>query len=326
MCKNAGKTTVLNHLINTMNQSGLTLGLTSIGRDGEAVDIVTGTSKPEIYINTNTVIATAAGLLQNCDITGEILERLGIHTPLGEIILLRAISDGFIDLAGPSTNQQIVQLSDRLKQYHVDKILIDGAISRKSLCSKKVATAVILCTGASYHKNLSVVVTDTEYTCQLLQLKNIVDESVLTAVKRWQQSKSKREKLLFLAANGEMERIGENDTLVDRLRENRLQELPYVWIEGAITDALMKPILMSNISLKNKVFMVADSSKILLGRESYQKLIQKGGLLSVAEEIKLLAVTINPYSVSGHHFDKTQFQTAMQNTVDVPVLNVLDKS
>ena len=34
MCKNAGKTTVLNKLIAELNESRARLGLTSIGRDG----------------------------------------------------------------------------------------------------------------------------------------------------------------------------------------------------------------------------------------------------------------------------------------------------
>ena len=42
MCKNAGKTTMLNWLLEQGKLQGV-LGLTSIGRDGESTDIVTGT-------------------------------------------------------------------------------------------------------------------------------------------------------------------------------------------------------------------------------------------------------------------------------------------
>ena len=54
--------------------------------------------------------------------------------------------------------------------YGVDKILIDGALGRKSLCSRKVSQSTILCTGASYHKSMATVVRDTAYTCEILQL------------------------------------------------------------------------------------------------------------------------------------------------------------
>ena len=50
MCKNAGKTTALNVLIRGARERGVTLALTSIGRDGEREDLVTGTNKPPIYL------------------------------------------------------------------------------------------------------------------------------------------------------------------------------------------------------------------------------------------------------------------------------------
>ena len=49
MCKNAGKTTMLNWLLTAGHLRG-TLGLTSIGRDGESTDVVTGTEKPGIFV------------------------------------------------------------------------------------------------------------------------------------------------------------------------------------------------------------------------------------------------------------------------------------
>ena len=59
MCKNAGKTTMLNWLLTGGHLRG-TLGLTSIGRDGESTDVVTGTEKPGIFVKEGTLIATAS--------------------------------------------------------------------------------------------------------------------------------------------------------------------------------------------------------------------------------------------------------------------------
>ena len=62
MCKNAGKTTMLNWLLTAGHLRG-TLGLTSIGRDGESTDVVTGTEKPGIFVREGTLIATAKDML-----------------------------------------------------------------------------------------------------------------------------------------------------------------------------------------------------------------------------------------------------------------------
>ena len=67
MCKNAGKTTMLNWML--ANTNGQTLGLTSIGRDGESTDVVTGTEKPGIYVPEGTLIATAKDMLRLGDVT-----------------------------------------------------------------------------------------------------------------------------------------------------------------------------------------------------------------------------------------------------------------
>ena len=73
MCKNAGKTTMLNWLLTGGHLRG-TLGLTSIGRDGESTDVVTGTEKPGIFVREGTLIATAKDMLRLGDTTLEIME------------------------------------------------------------------------------------------------------------------------------------------------------------------------------------------------------------------------------------------------------------
>ena len=65
MCKNAGKTTVLNRLL-SLKANGEVWGLTSIGRDGESTDVVTGTEKPGIFVPQGTLIATAKDMLRLC--------------------------------------------------------------------------------------------------------------------------------------------------------------------------------------------------------------------------------------------------------------------
>ena len=91
MCKNAGKTSVLNEVIKRSHENNESILLTSIGRDGEELDLVTNTKKPEIYIYKNDYIATARDLIKYCDITKEIVESTGIHTPLGEIIIIKVL-------------------------------------------------------------------------------------------------------------------------------------------------------------------------------------------------------------------------------------------
>lgn len=175
--KNAGKTTVLNCLLRLLAADARTAAVTSIGRDGEAVDVVTGTAKPALWVRQGTLLATAADLLRQCDITREILLTTGMHTPLGEVILLRALSDGFVQLAGPSMTGQMTEIIALLQGMGAQTVLIDGAAGRMSLAAPAVSRATILCAGASYGADMDAVVAQAAHICRLLTLPESTGES-----------------------------------------------------------------------------------------------------------------------------------------------------
>lgn len=177
MGKNAGKTTVLNRLIGLMWDDPRVLALTSIGRDGESTDIVTGTEKPGIWVREGTLIATAVDMLRLGDVTPEILDTTGVYTPVGEVVILRALSDGHVQLAGPSIGEQLTAVAQQLYAHGTDIVLMDGAISRRSLAAPAVSEATILCAGASYSPDMEKVVADTAYACALLMLPQSEGES-----------------------------------------------------------------------------------------------------------------------------------------------------
>ncbi len=170
MCKNAGKTTVLNQLIRCLWTDPRILAVTSIGRDGELLDIVTGTEKPGIWIRSGTLVATATDTLRRSDVTREILCATGVQTPLGEVIVFRALSDGTVELAGPSMNEQMAEVIGILREFGADIVLVDGAINRKTMGAPRITEGMILCAGASYHPDMDKVIADTAHICTLLTL------------------------------------------------------------------------------------------------------------------------------------------------------------
>ena len=120
LCKNAGKTTALNRL--RAELEGETLAVTSIGRDGERTDVVTGTEKPEIWVREGTLFATARGMLPLCDVTVEVLGSTDVSTPLGPVGVFRAKSDGYVQLAGPSAVGQLSALARVFRQLGCDPV------------------------------------------------------------------------------------------------------------------------------------------------------------------------------------------------------------
>ena len=99
LCKNAGKTTAMRRLMAELGEERL--ALTSVGRDGERTDLVTGTEKPDLYLKAGDLFATAQGMLTLCDATLEVVDLTDVMTPLGPVAIFRTLSDGYVQLAGP---------------------------------------------------------------------------------------------------------------------------------------------------------------------------------------------------------------------------------
>ena len=313
MCKNAGKTTVLNQIIREATQAGTVLGLTSIGRDGEDKDLVTGTKKPGIYVPEGTLFATADQLaLLHCDVTMEILDTTGMFTPMGQVVVLRAKSDGNVQLAGPSMTSQLAALRQQFHALGAEKVLLDGALSRKSLCGRHVSEATILCSGASYHKNIHTVVADTTHHCRILTLPETEDPDVLALANGDDRA------ITLLTADGAIPLVGK---LEDAMRKTPAKA---VFFGGALTDLALKTLLMSSVPLQGMAFVVRDSSKILVSADTFEKLHRRGIALQVVSSVNLVALTVNPFSAYGFHFDPVELKEKMQQQVSLPVINVME--
>lgn len=289
MCKNAGKTTMLNWLL-AHSGRGRVLGLTSIGRDGESTDVVTGTEKPSIFVPAGTLIATAKDMLWLGDVTKEILVSTGIPTPLGEVIIMRARSDGYVQLAGPSITTQLKSVSQTFFDLGAEQSIIDGALGRKSLGARQVAEGIVLCTGASYHMRMEKVIAD---TVSIYRIMNLPKAQSVPA-----------------APEGTLEQC--------------LKEQGEALVTGALTDSMVLPLLRAGVLRKNRL-VVADPSKVLLSPDTLDKMQLREVRLETAEAARTLCITVNPVSAYGWKFDKDEFRARLQEAVDVPVINVKEE-
>lgn len=318
MCKNAGKTSAMARCIAEWAAAGEAPALTSIGRDGEDTDVVTGTAKPGIYVREGTLLATASGLLPLCDITREVLATTGIGTPMGEVVVLRALSDGAVQLAGPSTVSGLARVRDMLFSFGAPRVLIDGALSRKSLGAPGLSEASVLCTGASCGPDMHEVVRDTAYFVKLALLPALEEAAEARAALEATEARMVllgREALPADAPNlaRALEAHPENDTRC-------------VLFAGALTDTLVAPWLAQARRGAPPQLAVRDASRILLSEKRYDQLARCGASLRVLEPLRLVAVTVNPFSAAGTPFEPAAFHAAMAEAVPLPVYDVFANS
>ena len=198
MAKNAGKTTALNYLIEEAMDEGLTLAVTSTGRDGEGTDVVTGTDKPRVYLDQGTIVSVPKQLYELADAGLEILRMTEYGTSLGQIMLCRVADAGYVQVAGPVINAQHITMCEEMLALGADLVLIDGAIDRKSIAAPDISDAIILSTGAVLSRKLSKVVEETAYTVELYSLPVLEDGEERRIIE--EQADSDR---LFTVKNGE---------------------------------------------------------------------------------------------------------------------------
>jgi len=315
MSKNAGKTTALNKILAECRERDIRIGLTSIGRDGEEVDIVTGTGKPKIYVAKGTLIATAADLLKKSDITKEIVRTTDINTPMGEVVIVRARSDGYVQIGGSSIGGQIVGLISDFRELGADKVLVDGAISRKTFSSPIISDAAILSTGASLSADMNKVVRETAFVTRLLTLGALEDERTCDLIKAFAEPMGKFSAIM---SDYSTQSIDLSNPAVSA------EGAKYIYVSGALSDSVMNKLVMSNITLRGIKIIVDDGSKIFISEQTFEKVALKGAEILVTRPINLLAITINPVSASGYAFDKDAFRDALAAQTDIPIYNVFD--
>lgn len=320
MDKNVGKTTTLNYIINK-SKGKITLGITSIGRDGEEEDIVTSTPKPRIYAQRGSIIATAKSCFACSDITKEILKTTGINTPMGEVIIFKALSDGYVQLAGPSLNTQLEHICKTIKSMGVDTVIADGALSRKTLASPSITESTILCTGASLNRDINKVVENTVHTVNLLSIQNEEDENIVKIAKEILG----KSKIGIIYKDNTVKNLDVLTTL-DKSRdiiENICSNCKYVVMNGIVSDKLFQDIMKSTDKYSQVIFLLLDSTKLFLSKETLYKFLKTGGKIKVIEKINLIGVSINPKSPYGYEFNKNKFLELLRNNISLDVFDVI---
>ena len=324
LSKNAGKTTCLNHIISAWRASGQKrpLALTSIGRDGESKDIISGGAKPRIYIPAGTIIASAQGALEKSDALLEILELSNVRTALGEVVICRALSDGYVELAGPGSAEEIGLIADLVRAHEPDCLfIIDGALSRRSQAGCGVSEAVILAVNADTSSNPEVLAEKAKFALEVLQTPTVdqLDKNlILNACQSDQQNR-------MVTVTAKDQTISLNIPSLmgygKEIAHNLNAETRLLYLRGAITDQVINELLKeSNFS---KLTLVADDgTRIFLTPETARKLRLRDINLAVISPIDVRMVCLNPSCSSGQCFDSQLFLEKMKQNLTIPVLDL----
>jgi hypothetical protein len=306
--KNTGKTETINFLLKTLNKR---VGITSIGLDGEPIDQLTSLPKPHIGIVKGTIFATAEKYYKLKRFHSEILSvDDDLRTPLGRIVVSKALENGEVILAGPQKVKDIKTLIEKMLKLGAQIVLIDGALSRLTPASPVITDAMILATGAAVSLNINELVKKTKFVTDLIQLEkennseleNLTDG--IYAIDERAIKLSIRSLLSFEECDKPILDYGKK-----------------FYICGALGESFLK-YLSKEKNLNEVELIVKDFTKIFVKPETYYTFIQKGGKIKVLHSTKLLAITINPISPYGYTMDSDEIIKRLKEVINIPIINV----
>lgn len=155
--KNVGKTVTMRAIYRAAVARGIAPGLTSIGRDGEAIDIGDARSKPRLFLRAGTTLATARDVLPVSP-ASEILELSPLMTAAGALVYARVRADSYYELVGPPTASGLRESVEVLLR-HAPYVMVDGAIDRIAALAGGNDAVVVAC-GAAASSTMEEAVAD----------------------------------------------------------------------------------------------------------------------------------------------------------------------
>lgn len=312
--KNAGKTTVLNAILRILSPEAV--AITSIGLDGELIDNVTALPKPRIFVHAGTLVATAEDCLKAAEAAYEILADTGIRTPLGSVVIVRALTEGNMLVAGPSTIAGMDSLVADLRKRQTGKILIDGAFSRKSLV--RSGEACIFAVGAVKSPVLAEVVE----SCRLS-----LRQFSLPAVPATLPDFEKETRLTVLSREGKLLSLPADSTLGDprKILDSLPEDAAHLFVPGSFGPAFAREWIrrrkspLPDLILRSPAHLVVPDSLLDL-------LFRMKTAIRVLHPVTMIGIAYNPFSPVSPGFADAEFGDALRKITDLPVFNVMHES
>lgn len=118
--KNAGKTTVVKHLLREMDS----VCVTSIGFDGEETDNITGSPKPLVDLKAGDFVLTCEKFLDGLHFS--IIEAIDENPLAGTVFLAQSILSTHVMIAGATP--RAIEITSRKNCF--DTLIVDGALDR----------------------------------------------------------------------------------------------------------------------------------------------------------------------------------------------------
>ena len=319
LAKNTGKTETLAASLRELATQNTRVGVTSIGRDGEEHDVIDARiDKPRIVLQAGSLVASTDALVRASGVAHERLAQTGVRTPLGEVVITKLTEQGAVEVAGPSTAEDLRTVSDAMIGFGAEIVLIDGSIDRRAASSPAVADGLVMATGAVLSEELEAVVAATKDAVDLVRLPAVGSLRVEGSTGGGEELLTLERGLVLNAEPAEIAAL---------LREH--PQASTFRVDGALSERFLDGLLAARTERAGRELRIVagDPTKVFLTRRGPDWYRRQGLAIEVLRAIDLKAITVNPVAPQSHRFDSEELRGLIEAAVpDVPVLDVLDES
>lgn len=312
--KNTGKTVCLNYILRRLNSLGIPVGVTSIGVDGEQVDSVFATAKPEITLYEGMRFITSEQHYLKRQLLSVLEHVDSRRTALGPLVTARVLLRGKALLSGAATTGVLRDQIQLLDSMGSRLTIVDGALSRLSLASPTVTEAMILATGAAVSASVKQLVARTLFQYRLICLDE-VDRNLRPRLSTIESG------LWGIDDDGQPHDLGIASVfLIGRSDTDLLRYGTTLFAAGAVSDRLLRTLAAK---AKGITLIARDFTKLFISPEAYNDFLRRDGRLMVLQRTRLIAVTLNPTSPQGFVLDSDATCHALADALQTPVYDVM---
>lgn len=315
-----GKTTALQAFLDA--HAGEPVGVTSVGVDGAALNGASERSRAVLIVPRGAILATASGCLAHGDITREILADTGIHTPLGEVLIVKAHSGGWAELAGPSVVTDLACVCRLLEAHGARRVFVDGSQGRLSLASPTEGSAAVFTVRPEPTKSVDACVGDARRILEQLTLP--AADARISEQFQGCDTAGHAAKLLVIDADVEKTHTYTTIDGIQDLSGSVAESTLGVGIRGALTNETVDRLLGGKqTGWAGLQLIVEDGTRLFLDERRRERLRSAGLDLRVARPLAVIGVAVNPGPGGSGADSSPALMETLAAAISLPLMDVI---
>lgn len=312
-CKNAGKTTLLNHLNEQLTRRLETPpALATIGRDGEPEDIVWRHAKPPVVLYPGNLFVTTEPDLTRLKTAAALVEKMPFQTMLGGIVLGKALRETNVEIVGPDTNAQLHHAIERMARHGASHQLIDGAFERRTQIAGEQGACLALVVSADIGPDVEQAARWLSYQREMYDLPQAPPE--FSPPPTFLPPRSGEE--FFTPPEWP---LGLHWLHGEKWNQDPA-ETETVFCKGPLTENMVDEHLDG---LRNRDLVLEDATKLFLDRRHWGILQRRCRHVFVLRELRLLLVAANPCGLLRQFGPDEFFNALRQAAPQLPLIDVV---